>query len=128
MTPTKYIEAAYRTINDKFYKPVNRDGEDLLHAAIGIATESGELLDAIKKQLFYGKSLDRTNIKEEVGDLLWYIALLCHSQGWSFEEIMLLNIEKLKARYPDKFEENKAIHRNLPLERLILEVGKEVKK
>ena len=128
MTPTKYIEAAYRTINDKFYKPVNRDGEDLLHAAIGIATESGELLDTIKKYMFYGKPLDITNIKEEVGDLLWYIALLCHSQGWSFEEIMFLNIEKLKARYPDKFEEDKAIHRNLPLERLILEVGKEVKK
>lgn len=48
---------------------------DLLHCATGLVTESAELVDAIKKHVFYGKPLDVVNIKEEIGDILWYIAI-----------------------------------------------------
>lgn len=93
----------------------------ILHPILGINTESGELTDALKKFIFYGKDLDVTNVKEEVGDLFWYIAILCDNLNISFEEIWETNIEKLAARYPDKFTEKDALNRNLNKERKILE-------
>lgn len=45
------------------------------HAAYGLVTESGELIDNYKRHIFYGKELDLTNLKEEIGDLLWYVAV-----------------------------------------------------
>ncbi len=95
----------------------------ILHATMGVSTEAGELLDAVKKTLFYGKPLDTVNLKEEVGDLFWYMAILCDELGLSFEEAMERNIAKLKARYGDKFSEEMAQNRNLELERATLELS-----
>lgn len=92
-----------------------------LHAAMGVCTEAGELMDALKKFIFYGKDLDIINIKEEISDCFWYIALMCDNLKISFEEIWELNIKKLAARYPDKFTEKDALNRNLKKERKILE-------
>jgi NTP pyrophosphatase (non-canonical NTP hydrolase) len=94
---------------------------DLLHAAIGMVTESGEFMDMLKKHLFYGKPLDEVNLNEELGDQIWYIAIALNALGSSFEEVMARNIEKLQARYPDKFTERSALVRNLGKEREILE-------
>ena len=55
----------------------------LLHGAIGLSTESGELLDQVKKNVFYGKPLDKVNILEECGDVLWYVCLILDSQGFN---------------------------------------------
>lgn len=93
----------------------------LLHAGIGIATESGEFLDALKKTVFYGKELDKVNLKEELGDVLWYIAIAMDELGTDFETEMNRNIEKLSARYPEKFTSEKAMNRDLDTERKILE-------
>ena len=93
----------------------------LLHAAMGLATESGELLDALKKHIFYGKKLDLVNVREELGDIFWYAALLAHAGGFTLEDTMERNLAKLKARYPSKFSEVDAIIRNLEKERDILE-------
>ena len=93
----------------------------LLHAGIGLATESGEFLDALKKHMFYGKELDTVNLAEEMGDLFWYCALIADELGVDFADVMATNIAKLKARYGDKFSEDKAEHRNLNKERQILE-------
>ena len=93
---------------------------DLLHAAIGIATESGELLDALKKNAFYGKSLDKINLQEELGDLLWYIALAAHDLGTTIDELMVQNTKKLTQRYGPAFNSRKAIERVLSLERAVL--------
>lgn len=112
-----YIKQAIRTestIND----PVIRRLE---HAAIGICTEGGELLDALKKVIFYGKELDTTNMKEEVGDILWYLAILCDALGTDFDTEMQRNIAKLKARYPQKFTSENALNRDLEKERKVLE-------
>jgi len=76
----------------------------ILHATIGIASEAGEVADVVKKSLFYNRKLDKEKLKEEIGDLLWYIALCITGIDSSFEEIMEQNIAKLKARYPEQFK------------------------
>ena len=96
---------------------------DLLHGAIGVATESGELLDAIKKHIFYGKPLDLVNLREEIGDVMWYLAILCRATGTNMSDVASVNIEKLRLRYPDKFDVKRALNRNLKSEREILEGG-----
>lgn len=125
MTPQQYIEACQRTKSTKIVLPDSECTNDLIHGTMGIVTEAGELLDAIKKAMFYGKRVDTVNIKEELGDLLWYVAIIIQANDWTFEEIMDLNIEKLKARYPEKFTEEKALNRDLEKERNILERGSE---
>lgn len=93
----------------------------LLHAAIGLCTESGEIQDQLKKAIFYGKSLDKVNLVEELGDLMWYIGIACDALGVTLEEVMQKNHEKLKARYGTKFTEAAALNRDLDKEREILE-------
>jgi hypothetical protein len=88
----------------------------LVHASIGMNTEQAEFADALKKHLYYGKSLDRTNLLEELGDQLWYIGIALDVLNSSFDEIMEMNINKLKARYGDKFNEEGALSRNLQRE------------
>lgn len=98
---------------------------ELLHAAIGISTEAGEILDAFKKHLIYGADLDLVNIGEEISDVTWYLAIMTRylqkTNDVSFEDLLDVNINKLKARYPDKFTEEDALNRNLDDERDILE-------
>ena len=110
-----YLKESERTLIDK--------GHDmnLLHAAMGIGTEAGEMLDAFKRKIFYGKELDTVNVKEELGDLMWYMAILMRELDLDFEEVLQLNIDKLKARFPDKFTEHDALNRDLDKERSILE-------
>lgn len=117
MTTQEYIKSVLRSESANFYSINPR----LLHAALGICSESGEFSDSLKKSLFYGRQLDVVNAKEELGDLLWYIALAIDELGSSFEEIMELNINKLKKRYPEQFSEDKAYNRDLEVERKILE-------
>lgn len=93
----------------------------LLHASIGMQTESAEFSDQIKRHVFYGKPLDRVNLKEEIGDLLWYLAIALDTLDSNFEVEMLRVINKLKVRYPDKFSSDLASNRNLGLERESLE-------
>lgn len=72
---------------------------NLIHMCVGISGESGELLDAIKKHVIYQKPLDVENVKEELGDLLFYMSNLMQSVGLTFEEILQHNIDKLSVRY-----------------------------
>ena len=124
MKPIEYEFQAVRT--DAYYPPVfdrlsNLQTVRILHAAMGCATESGELLDALKKHLFYGKPLDNVNLQEEAGDLFWYIAILADAIGFTFEDTFEKNIAKLKIRYPEKFNEVNALVRDLDKEREALE-------
>lgn len=124
MNSTDYIKAAIVTESVDF-EAIRGQFTDrnirLLHGAIGVATEGGELLDAIKKAIFYGRGLDVINFKEEVFDIMWYLAIICDALGTTFEEGMETNIAKLKARYGDKFSQQAALNRDLAAERLILE-------
>lgn len=100
--------------------PLPTKFEDQLHMVIGISTEAGELLDAYKKALAYGKPLDIVNVGEEVGDLFWYIANLMRMLGLDFEQVLQINVDKLRARYPEKFSSEHATNRDLTREREIL--------
>ena len=125
MNSKDYIQDAIKTESRDFESMNNRLGDDgmkrLLHAGIGLSTESGEFLDALKKHIFYGKDLDRVNLAEEIGDLFWYLAIASDELNIDFESVMARNIEKLKARYGEKFSETKADSRDLNRERTILE-------
>lgn len=125
MKSNDYIKDAIVTESRDFGAMNTRLNDDglkrLLHAGIGLSTESGEFLDALKKHIFYGKPLDRVNLKEEMGDLFWYLAIACDELGVDFEPLMETNIAKLKARYGEKFSEAAAEKRDLKAEREILE-------
>lgn len=126
MTPKEYIRLAAVTdhsVQDYVEKvdPRAADISEVIHYVLGLCTETGELQDAVKKYIAYGKPVDVVNIKEELGDLMWYIARLCATYGFTLEEVMETNINKLKTRYGEKFTENAALNRDLDKERRILE-------
>jgi len=74
-------------------------GAHLLHMAVGISGEAGELLDAIKKHVIYNKPLDLQNVIEELGDLEFYMEGLRHALFLSRDETLGQNIAKLSKRY-----------------------------
>ena len=77
MTPDQYLQASERTEN-KFPNGIHLSAEqaEILHGVLGVVTEAGEIADVLKKHLIYGKTLDKVNLKEELGDVAWYVALL----------------------------------------------------
>jgi NTP pyrophosphatase (non-canonical NTP hydrolase) len=89
------------------------DGQTLnvLHWALGIAGEAGELVDPIKKNIFYNKPLDMENIQEELGDLLYYIFALIDELGLDPEYVMSDVIYKLMLRYPTGYSDKDAQER-----------------
>ena len=84
----------------------------LNHAVLGLCGEVGELAAAIERWIYYGQPLDETNLQEELGDCLWYMAEACNAAGFSLEAIMEANIQKLQKRYPEKFSESQAVEEN----------------
>lgn len=87
------------------------DELQLEHAALGVGTEAGELLDIIKRFLFYGKAVDPVHAAEELGDALWYVAAGATALGMTLDQIATLNIAKLRTRYPNGFTEADALAR-----------------
>lgn len=112
-----FIKDAIRTESPNYFQQDPR----IVHASMGLVTESAELMDAIKRATFYGKDLDVTNIKEEAGDILWYLAILFDALGTDFQTEQDRVIAKLKARFPDKFSEECVFNRDLEHERAVLE-------
>lgn len=125
MEPNEYQQLALRTEKGLKDKELELDAPTgrLMHAAVGLCTETGELQDALKKKLFYDRTreIDRTNIIEEFGDILWYVAVGLDAVGATIEEAMEKNIAKLKARYPDGFTSADALNRDHEAERAALE-------
>lgn len=125
MAMEQFIDAtAERTEPD--YAEVVRRLKDpnvarLLHAGIGMATEAGEYLDGLKKYIYYGKPLDRVNLREEIGDASWYQRIGASALKDTFLGTIIQNIRKLMIRFPDKFTQDKALNRNLEEERKLLE-------
>lgn len=120
MKPSEYINNVLKTEARDMTPVIKRVGEletiRLLHAATGLCTETGEIQDNLKRHIFYGKEIDRNNLIEESGDLLWYIAIMLHTLDSSFEEAMEKNITKLRKRYGEKFSEAAALNRDIAKE------------
>ena len=75
----------------------------LLTAALGLTAEAGEFTEVVKKIILQGKPYNEDNVfhmKRELGDICWYIAQACMALDTTFDEIIEMNVEKLKARYP----------------------------
>ncbi len=197
-TFSEYELAALRTapIHTAAHEIQARE-HDVAHAIMGLCTESAELLDVLKKNHAYGKPIDFVNFREEIGDALWYVPLICRGLGWrlaslvgtnsikefteawapfnrhttinaltfalmkesagligievtrlgafkenyellvrdiicllselayaagsSLETCATVNIQKLQARYPEKFTSDAALNRDLVKERAVLE-------
>ena len=88
------------------------DTGTILNACLGLSGEVGEFNDMIKKWIFHEKDLDEEHLKRECGDIMWYIAMMCHAFRWDLDEIMQMNIDKLKVRYPEGFDIDRANNRN----------------
>lgn len=71
--------------------------------ALGVAGEAGEVADLIKKHVGHGHPLDRAKVVKELGDVLWYVAVLAHQVDATLEEVAGANVAKLRARYPEGF-------------------------
>jgi len=77
--------------------------ERLTTAGVGLAAESGEFLEIVKKMVFQGKpwnDANREHLIVELGDVMWYVAQACMALDVSFDDVVERNVEKLKARYP----------------------------
>ena len=87
----------------------------LLTAALGLTAESGEFTEVVKKIILQGKPYNEDNVfhmKRELGDICWYIAQACMALDTSFDEIIEMNVDKLKKRYPGgEFDVSKSEHR-----------------
>ena len=108
MTINEYQYAALRTAQtDKLTA-----NELLLNSALGLCGESGEVADLVKKHRFQGHDIDIDHIAKELGDVAWYLAVGAYAIGLDLESIFRMNIEKLKARYPDGFSTDRSLHRD----------------
>ena len=107
MKANDYQKAAERTMTADTSKH-----DRLVNAALGLAGESGEVADAVKKYLFHGHTLDRDKVLKELGDIQWYLAQACNALDTTLEEIMQMNIDKLLARYPEGFNFERSINRD----------------
>ena len=74
--------------------------------------KTGEAIDILKKHLFQGHELDTEHMAKELGDVAWYLAVSANAIGYDLETIMQMNVDKLKARYPDGFDAEHSLHRN----------------
>jgi NTP pyrophosphatase (non-canonical NTP hydrolase) len=105
MTFSEYQDETKRTFTTTEY------ARQLANCAMGLAGEAGEVVDILKKVLFQGHKLDRAHLAEEIGDLMWYAANLCNVMGFELEDVCAANIEKLKERFPDGFDEGRSADR-----------------
>jgi NTP pyrophosphatase (non-canonical NTP hydrolase) len=123
MNGNEYQKAAERTeskLAGMYVLLENKNTVDIdprfIHAVMGLVTESAELMDILKKYIYYRKPFTKEKIEDELGDSLWYIALACNALGITIEQLMDKNIHKLKVRYPEKFTEENALNRDLKKE------------
>lgn len=106
MNFAEYQKLAEQTLNRVLDK---RERPSMM--ALGLAGESGEVADIVKKVLYHGHGLDKVAFDKELGDVLWYLAAIATTYGLSLEDIAQHNIDKLKARYPEGFSEYASINR-----------------
>ncbi len=94
---------------------ISEDGRKdmVLNGVLGLAGESGECCDIVKKNRFQGHELNKEHLIEELGDVMWYIAETASGLGVTLEEVAQYNLDKLHKRYHgNHFNKEDSIHRN----------------
>lgn len=107
MTGTEYQQKAMRTASEKSKMDLLENG------VMGLCGEARECIDVVKKYLYQGHKLDKLKLKDELGDVLWYAAITCQALGITLDDVMEHNVKKLLLRYPDGFEAERSIHREV---------------
>lgn len=82
-----------------------------LNGALGLNGEAGEVADMVKKHLFQGHPINFEHMAKELGDVAWYVAVTAHAIGYDLETILLMNVDKLRKRYPNGFEAERSLNR-----------------
>lgn len=106
-------------------KQLSNQQAEMLHAALGKVTEGIEFIEMVTESINANKGFDVANALEEVGDGMWYDAMVLRLIGSDFDNAAQINIDKLTARFPEKFTQEAALNRDLDTERQILEDGVE---
>lgn len=109
MNEDEYQQAAMRTA-PWFPQDIYSDSL-MINGVMGLAGESGECVDMVKKYLFQGHDLDKEHLAKELGDVAWYLAITARAIGYDLSTVLQMNVEKLKKRYPDGFTPENSIHR-----------------
>ncbi|MBR6595905.1 MAG: nucleoside triphosphate pyrophosphohydrolase family protein [Oscillospiraceae bacterium] len=108
MTVNEYQRLAMTTLNPALDKK-----DVLINGVMGLCGESGEAIDIVKKWLAQGHELDKEKLAKELGDIAWYLAETATALDLMLEDILEANIEKLKKRYPEGFDTQRSIHREV---------------
>lgn len=128
MDANKYQELAMRTndgrslgrldeyldnarMSDYLKNIPTHNGGELIMGTLGLVGESGEFADAVKKMIFHKHEMDLDILIKELGDVCWYVAMLCNSLNIQLEDVMQKNIDKLIQRYPQGFSEEASRNR-----------------
>ena len=106
MEINEYQRLALTTLN-----PALTEKDVLINGVMGLCGEAGEAIDLVKKHLFHGHELKRDELIKELGDVAWYLAETAHAIGYSLEDVLRMNVEKLKARYPEGFQSRRSLNR-----------------
>lgn len=106
MTLNEYQELAQRTSRNDL-----SPDDHLFNGILGLAGETGECADLVKKCFFQDGRDIRGDLKDELGDVLWYVVEAVSAMNWTLEEVAQHNVSKLKKRYPDGFEAVRSLHR-----------------
>lgn len=105
MNPNEYQQQALETEKTPNFLKVEEHPtlgypmSRVMHAVIGMQTEAGEFANQVKHHFIDGRPLDEVTLAEDCGDVLWYVALALDAIGWTLEQCMQLNLDKLQARY-----------------------------
>ena len=113
MTINEYQQLAMTTLNKDLSKK-----DILINGVMGLCGEAGEAIDIVKKHLAQGHELDREHLIKEIGDVAWYLAELATVLDISLEEVLQRNIDKLKKRYPEGFDYEKSLKREVVIDTL----------
>ena len=106
LTEEVYLKEILRT-----YAGSGEVHDKLCLGALGLAGEAGEVVDIVKKFLYQGHEIDHAKMCDELGDVLWYFALICHVSGTTLKEVMHGNVAKIRRRYPQGFAAERSIWR-----------------
>lgn len=105
MTIDEYQQEALRTA------ATTTKEEFLINGVMGLNGEAGECIDIVKKHIFQKHPLDATKLAKELGDVAWYLAVTAHAIDLPLSAILEGNVQKLRARYPEGFDQTRSVNR-----------------
>lgn len=97
----------YQELCKKTAAKYDNPEKEIMTWGLGISGEAGDVGGCIKKTFSHGDD-QKAGIKENLGDTMWYVAMICNFFGWNLEEVLDENINKLRKRYPQGFTEKDA--------------------